>query len=424
MKNQTKIYLIILLIATFCGFWGIPELVKMSTHSPQKYPFVYYSSQLKELCFIDYSDKAYPMRDMSGNRYTLEQSDSLLPLFNYRQLMADGRMPASIEGYEMTMPLLRSKTVVKRISPEVFDTPEPGLYIMYEAMPKRVAKETPKDVFRFTDRIEFIDLASNGIDRKKSDAFQQELLKRGFAFPAQWIAGNMNPIKAYDEGYFSLDARGQLFHLKMVNGRPYVRDTHIGKTMEVHYFTMMEVGDKRFYGFLFDKSGHVSILEAGEGDYRVVQLDIEPMDIRNDELLVMGNLLYWTVSVTKPDGKEVYALKTETMERLAQHTLWGTPDNWARVSEWLFPLYITIKQHNSGYIYPVFHFTGFRAFIINLVVALLAFAAMKNNKRRVLNSAFVFFTGVVGLAAFVLLPASLKRKQTEKQTSIPTRIKN
>lgn len=410
MNHQKYIYLFILVTATLCGFWGIPELVKTSTYSPHKYPFVYYSSQLKELCFMDYANKEYPMYDRSGNLYTEQQYDSLLPLFNYRQLMADGRMPAEIEGYEMTMPLLRSKTVIKRINPEVFDSPETGLYIMYEAMPKRVTKETPKDVFRFSDRIEFIDIASNSIDRKKSDAFGQELLKKGFVFPARWISGNMNPLKAYDEGYFSLDANGRLFHIKMVNGRPFVKDTYIGQTTDIDCFVMIETGDKRFYGFLYDKGGNVYIIEAEEGGYRLTRLDIEPIDRKNDELMIMGNLLYWTVSATKPDRKEVYALKTGTLERVDEHVMWETPGKWENVSKWVFPVYITLKQSNSGYIYPLVHLTGIRAFITNLLLAVLLFVAGRNKKGRVFNSVYVLLTGVAGLGALLVLPGFFKKK--------------
>jgi hypothetical protein len=39
----------------------------------------------------------------------------------------------------------------------------------------------------------------------------------------------------------------------MVNGRPFIRITEAGKTIDIASFSILEVADKRFYGFLFSK---------------------------------------------------------------------------------------------------------------------------------------------------------------------------
>lgn len=275
MRYKAYIYILILILATFAGFWGIPKLAKTATYSPGKYPFVYYSSVLKELCLIDFRNSESPMRDLSGNIYSQQQSDSLLPLFNSRQLASEGKLPKEIEGREISLPLLRSKNVVYRYNPAKVYTPQPSMYIMYESMPKRVTRETPEDVFILTDRIKFVDAASNSINQEKTKRFQDELLKRGYVFPSQWLSGNMNPMKAYDEGFFSLDADNKLYHIKMVNGRPFVRDTHVGDSIDIAYFSMVETGDKRFYGFLYDSEGNVYIIEESGGKYAPLKLGID-----------------------------------------------------------------------------------------------------------------------------------------------------
>lgn len=415
MKYKKLIYILILIFATLIGMHCIPSLCKKATYSPDDYPFVYYSSMLKELCYIDFHDKEKPMRDSAGNMYTTAEFDSLMPMFNFRQLMVDGRLPDSIDGHEITPQILMAKNIVYRYSPEKFETPELGLYLMYESMPKRVGLELPEDVFRMTDKIEFIDDASNSINEKKGQIFQQALEKAGYAFPARWLSGNMNPRKRYDEGYFSLDNSNQLYHIKMVNGRPYVRNTQIGDSIDIKEFAMSEVGDKRFYGYLFDKEGSIYIIEGDEGKYKPIRLDIAPIDMKKDEVMIMGNLLYWTVAVTKPDGKDFYALKTETLECIEKSHIDRTPGKWDKVSEWLFPAYLNFEHRYSDYIYPQFTFTGYKAFIVNFILALLIALFIPNtSKKRIFNFIYILLTGIAGLVALLILPDFSTKKYKQK----------
>lgn len=404
MKHQKKIYYIILVFITLVGMWMIPSLVRKATYTPDSYPFVYYSSMLKELGIIDYKDKKTPLTDLEGNKYTTAQFDSLMPLLNYRQLMADGRLPDSIGGYEITPPLLRSKTVVFKYNPAEMQTPDPGLYILFESMPKRVGLEMPEDVFRMKDRIEFIDANTNTVNEEKSALFQQALDKEGYNFPSVLLAGNPNPRKPYDEGYFSIDAENNLFHMKMVNGRPYVRNTHVGDSINIAYFSILEVSDKRFYGFLFSKEGNVYIVEGVDGKYKPLQLDIPSVDLRHDQVTIMGNLLYWTVSVTTPEGRNYYGLKTETLEKVAEHTINRQDNKWDKVSKWLFPYYLTLQQTSSDYIFPLIHFISIWGFCLNALLSLSLLLISRSTKKRIFNSLYVLFTGIAGFIAILLLP--------------------
>jgi len=395
--------------------YAIPSLCKKITYSPDDYPFVYYSSILEELCYVDFGNKETPMRDGSGNLYTTAQYDSLMPLFNFRQLMTDGRLPDSISGHEITPPILMAKSIVYRYSPTKFSTPDIGLYIMYESMPKRVGLELPDDLFRLTDKIEFITNATNRVNEDKSRMFQQALEKAGYSFPAQWVSGNMNPRKRYDEGYFSLDNDSRLFHIKMVNGRPFVRNTHVGDSIDIEGFTMYEANDKRFYGYIYDKAGNIYIIESDEGKYKAIKLDISPIDIKNDEVMIMGNLLYWTVSVSTKEGKDVYGLKTETLECLQKIHMDRTPGKWDNVSKWLFSAYLTFEHNNTDYIYPRLTFTGYKALVTNLLLALIIGLFVPNpNKRRIFNFVYILFTGIAGLVALLLLPNFSNKKINSK----------
>jgi hypothetical protein len=403
--RKKTIHIILLLFITCVAAWALPALVKKATRVPERYPFIYYSSLLRELCIIDYGDDETPLSTLSGEKFSEAQFDSLLPLLNFRQLMADGHLPDSIDGIEITPPLLRSKSVVFRHNPVDTRTPRPRLHVLFESMPRRVGIEMPGDVFRLEDRLEFIDCETNRVDVEKSTRFQQALERRGYRFPARWSSGNPNPRKAYDEGYFSLDASGRLFHLKMVNGKPYVRDTRVSERVEVDAFSVFEAADKRFYGFLFGKQGDIYILEARDGGYHPLKLDIEPFDARRDRLVIMGNLLYWNVSVTTTAGRDYYALRTSTLERVASHHAAHAPGPWERLSRWTFPFYLTFDDPDSAYVYPRLHFTGWRGGIVHLLLALATgFLVPNNRRRRLYHSSYILITGVAGLLALLALP--------------------
>lgn len=411
-------YWFILLTFTTIGAWIIPVLIKKITVEPDNYPFIYYSSVVKELCIVDYSKKQAPVTEINGKTYTtIAQADSVLPLLKYRQLLADGKLPDSINGHEITVQKIRAKSVNYRFLPSRIGAPQTGLYIMYESMPKRVGIESPGDVFRLNKTIEFIDIKTNSVNTAKSSLFQEALLREGFKFPAKWVNGNMNPRKPYDEGYFILDNSGELFHLKMVNGHPFVRNTHAGTQVAVEWFDMLEVADKRFYGFLYDKAGNTYIIGNEDGHYGLLRLGIEPLNLKKDQMTIIGNMLYWTVAVTRENGKDYYGLDMGSLNRLSEYHVKKETDKWEKTSAWLFPFYLTFEDHNSDFLIPQFHSTGSLAFISNAILALLFVLIVKRSRnRKIENGTWILLFGISGAIASLLIPQS-STKFTQKNKS-------
>lgn len=410
MKFKKIIHLTILLFVTLIGMWAVPALVYKASYNSDRYPFVYYSTLLKDFGIIDYKNREFPMEDSKGNRYNTAQFDSLMPMLNYRQLMNDGKLPDSILGQKITLQTLRAGSVVYRYEPSRINTPVNGLYILFETMPKRVGLTIPDDVFRLRHKIEFIDAQTNSVDTEKSRSFQQVLEKEGFQFPARWLAGNPNPRKPYDEGYFVLDAGHQLFHMKMVNGRLYAKNTKIGDKIDAAYFSMLEVPDKRFYGFLFSRKGEIYILENDGARYKTVQLDIDPIDLQKDEVILMGNMFDWTVSVITPSAKKIYALDTQTLKRIGEQNIARTPGKWDAVSKWAFPVYLTFEISESNYVQPYFHFTKINGFALHVLLSLtIIIFVTGSTRKKSLCGIYILLTGIAGLIALFVLP-DLKNK--------------
>jgi len=401
MKNKNLIYLFVLLFVTLIGLWAVPELVKTATFSKPSYPFVYYSSVKKKFMFRELDKRPDKHHDDEGVLYEDKEFDAALPLLNYRQLTLNSEMPDSVDGVKIENQLLRTKQINFRYMPKYKNAPEIGLYIMYESLPKKGKLESPGDLFRLNDKIEFIDAETNMVDQEKSKKFQEALVKAGYVFPAQWTTGNLNIRKAYDEGYFSLDAQGQLFHIKMVNGRPFVRNTNLNPQIEIAYFSAQEPADKRYYGIFFDKSGYCYLLEEG---YQPLQLDIDPIGLDTDDMTILGNFLYWTVYVQKSDGRHYYALRTETLEQVRSALVEAPGNKWDAVAGVLFPFYLTFQKSTSEYLAPQLHFTAFTALITNVLLALLfAFIYPKRTmKKKIFTGSYVLVFGIAGALALLL----------------------
>lgn len=394
-------------LTTLLSMWILPSLIQKMTDSSKNYPFMYYSSVLKELCIMDFANGRESFQDISGNVYPRELYDSLLPLLNYRQLMMNGLLPDTLEGQVVEPKTIRMKQQIFRFYPSMVDAPQYPMGVLLEAMPKRLNLTLPGDYFRMDNRITFVDAQTNQVNEIKSERFTNELIRKGFAFPVKHFWGNPTTRKPYEEGYFCLDSKNQLFHLKMVNGRPFVKNTGIGNQIDIQWFAMHEVADKRYYGYLFGSDGELGILESTEeGGYYFRKMDIPAFDINHDELTIMGNMLYWTVRISHPTCMDMYALKTSTLEQVSTYHMAQKQTLWDHISKWLFITQVSPTHKEKAYVSLYFTSISLHALIINAIIALFFFFCKKNSislRRVCWMSVYLLFTGFIGLFTLFLV---------------------
>lgn len=402
MRYKNTYSIIIFIISTLVLSWAIPALIKKATVSKQNYPFVYYSSLLQDFAIKKTENKQTDYYDRKGNSYTREEYDSITPLLSYRQLTLSGIMPDSILGVEMETRMLRIKTVMWRYSPRDIHKPTLDLHLMYEAMSGRATLESPPDVFRLKDKMEFIDKTSNQINDSKSQLFQKKMEEKGFSFPAKKVWGNPLARKPYDEGYFVLDNNNELFHIKLVNRRPYVGNTRAGEKIDIAYFSIYEIPDKSIYGFIVSNEGELFTLNAG-GGYKLTKLDIEPIDINQHSVMMLGNMFYWMVNVTGPEGcsYNVLNLSNDLKQQDEPYFVKAKTDTWDTVSQWLFPFYISFDNKTTDYLIPDFTFNLGYAHLISFILALIfvfTLGKKRNTPKKVINGLIIL---LLGLPAFI-----------------------
>ncbi|MFI3240778.1 MAG: DUF4857 domain-containing protein [Bacteroidales bacterium] len=456
MKNRLPIYIITLLIVTVSAYVFVPPLVSRVIYKPIDVPFLQYSSIVKDFIAIDFREES-PLKSVSGKCFQAEDYDSILPLFNYRQLAMDGKLPICIDGDTLDLQRLQEKNISGSFRPKYYNMPTIDLNLLFEANNAKVSFTTPDDVMRISDKVEFILAETNTLDKAKGELFTSALERGGFTFPAKFVEGNNSVKKSYDQGFFIADANNALFHMMMIDGKPYVKRVRLPKDVIPRHFIMMEQADQRFYGMLFDENGGTYIIQRGDfddntyvdenfeqtlsgacdtsaadcascggcsagaiptnrplangSDYQLVKLDIANFDVENDSYSLFGNALYWTFSITSETGRKVFALDRESLQSIQEYSIDFPESRVEAVFKYILPFSVELYHGNSSYVAPTIGFNGWLAFVVNILFALLTLLIYRKRGRfAIYSAAYVMLFGVLGLIAVVVTPVALNNK--------------
>lgn len=288
--------------------WQIPWWYNYLRADASREPFTIYSQLLGDFIITDHDEGTMTYRSGQGGQYSREEVDSLLPTFYYRQLLTDGRLPDTLYGEAVTPQLIQQGAVTFRCSPRTLAAPAVALYPLLESASRRVKLEMPEDLFRITGQaIEFVDMKSNQTDKAKSALYTKLFQEKGFAFPAQRIAGNATAQKEYDNGYLLIDQGGKLFHLKQMAGKPYLRAIDLPEGVEAAEAFVWELPSRRHIGLISTRDHQLYLIER-EG-YRPCRLGIPSWDPHREDLTIIGNDLdSYTLKVSTADATSYYAL--------------------------------------------------------------------------------------------------------------------
>ena len=185
MSKTYKIIYYILLTAILA--WLLPWFYNLATLKKERTPFTLYSEIIEDFAMINVNQNEKDLRytDRKGNIYTERQFDSILPMFYYRQLVTDNRLPDTIRGVPVTASKIRRENFIFRTRPLDINVHHPELYSLLESRSKRVDLTMPDDVFRLTKNgIEFIDMESNQVNKENRHCFNPFSNKKKLLFPS------------------------------------------------------------------------------------------------------------------------------------------------------------------------------------------------------------------------------------------------
>jgi hypothetical protein len=353
MKNNkskiSNLKYIIIALAIIVLVWLLPALYELVSPRTDKMPLVVYSCLDSTFIRFENVNKQVHYIDFRGQEFTKAQADSLLPLFSFRQLVAEGRLPDSLYGVALTPKLIQQNTFHFKTSPKQLNKPAVGLYTLLESASGRVDLQLPPDVFRLTsDGLEFIDCETNKVNKAKSLSFSRELTKHGFTFPVQLIWGNGTTRKDYDNGFLLTDANSRLYQLKMVKGTPWVREIKAEDNW-IQLFTV-EPANRQLIGLIVNADNQLFVVRS---DGTIAHVGIDEYNPQTMQITIVGDLLHWTITEYTATDSRYYAVDAQTFEQVAKAIV---PDPQRplsqRIERWILPIRLRFTSWRTQLIFP------------------------------------------------------------------------
>ena len=344
------IYLIILLGVIVLA-WLLPSIYELVSPRTDKTPFVVYSCLDSTFIKIEVQDKQVHYTDFRGQEFTKSEADSLLPLFAFRQLVAEGRLPDSLFGIALTPKLIQQNSFHFKTSPKQLNKPAVGLYTLLESASGRVDLTLPPDVFRLTkDGLEFIDCESNTINKAKSLSFSRELTKQGFTFPVRLIWGNGSTRKDYDNGFLLTDTKNRLFQLKMVKGTPFVREIATDNLCGWKQVFTIEPANRQWIGLVVSNDDKLYVVNKA-GNTQLVGIDT--YDPQSMQITITGDLFHWTITEYTATDARYYAVNANTFEPVACAIVPDAPLPLSQqIERWILPVRLRFTSWRTQLIAP------------------------------------------------------------------------
>jgi hypothetical protein len=403
----------ILILAILVMSVYLPDFYWLLFSSKVNVPNVNYSIIDSSFVISRYVDGQFVYSNTKLDTFSRSDMEEKLPLYYYMQLVSDNKLPEEIHGVPIEINTIKRNRIFMRIRPNQLDMPQIQLFPLFESQSDRVNLEMPTDYFRIVERMEFIESSTNKINEEKSSLFTEALKEAGFSFPARKIFGNPTTRKAFDEGYFVVDKVGKLFHLKMVKGQPYVRDTKFPEDIEIHHIIVNENSLNEFYGLLISKSSDLIILQTD--NYRAVTFPLDgKYDYRKDNLVFSTDIFLRNATIRQAGGIKVITADTD------YQLIDNYEENWPRrrdtkagiAAAYIFPFSLSLINSNSLYIDFYFEKYAFSSLFLNILLALglgyWIFRRQKNLNGQWGNLLLVVLGGIYGFIAVLAFTERIK----------------
>ncbi len=383
----------------------IPHYYRLLFYTPTSFQYVLYSSLLKEVMIYDKLDEEKEWKSVSGKRYTRSESDSLMPLFNYRALMLSGKMPKAVGNIKIDAEQMQKEYFALKINGSSLNRRLIPLFPLFETASANEQPEWPKELFRIGKKMEFINCRTNSINIKKSTVFTEALKKSGFIFPAHRVFLNPSVLKPYDSGVFMEDHPGNIFHLKSVNGKPIIVKTDIADNKKIKSLIIREIPSKQFWGFAVTEDNELFAILTD--NYRLKKIELPDYDSDRDHIYIRGNLLYRVF--TCYHGNEQFTVVTDRQFNPidSYDKKWST---WketisGKIFSLIFPFALKLKQSNSIFADLYVDSVNYKSLYLNVALLLLYIVRKYRNgiKLNYLDLSLIALTGIYGFVAVTII---------------------
>jgi len=330
------------------------------------------------------------------------------PFLFYSQLQRWGIAPDSVKGYPMRDFSNRIHTMSLRFDPRETAIAQIPLYPLLESAGEYITLSFPDDFFRIRQRLEFISPVDRSIVDSLTIRFSDALDAAGFQYPAQSIYGNPTTHKIFDEGYYVVDQAGRLWHLKKVDGKPFIQLIELPAGCQVQSLQVIEHPIRQIRAALLTRERDYYFILWD--DYRPVRLPLDRAPGRPGTVSIYLDPFGCQLLHNRENSTTCYLLDRD-YRLLKSHTETWTPRHETlagRVYGALFPYSCQIRSADDRYIHLTLRLNGWPA-LIGIAVALLATLLARRyypalRRSPIAELGWVAVGGLYGFIALLLIP--------------------
>jgi len=396
-----RILLLVLVVIVTSIFIPYFYWISFSERIVTKY--IEYSPILNDFVILDYAVEKY--YDREGKNYTREETDELLPISHYTLLLRKDLLPDSLKGIELKADEIRINSIMFKAKPSMYNYPEINLFPLFESQPERFKLEMPDEFFRITNRMEFINCASNTIDENLTTSFSEVLQANEFSFPSKGVYGNPTTRKAFDEGYLVIDSNDKLFHIKRIKNKPYCKKVEIPDDIKIKMVFLREYSLKEYYAYIVTEDNKLFLLLFET--YEFQEVPIKDYDSEKDILKFQADLFYRTVTIYKENSFNVYVIDRQynLIDQYEEKWLTNIEMTAGIVSTYIFPFELSITSVDSDYIdfyFSEYHYSSL--YLSILLIVIMTLISRKKKKNHNLNKLIpdlliILVAGIFGFIA-------------------------
>ncbi len=388
------------------SFW-IPKTYKGVVKDNSLASYVFYSPTQKRFIYKQhFGNHNFIFGDSKDNIFTRKEFEEGLPFTYWRNLETQNKLPIVVDGREFHKKEIKAARQSFKIEPtDLFDHKKQiEIYPLFNPSSKKGMIAFPEMMFSLKDRFTVYQSEPNGIDETLSIRYTKLLQDKGFTFPAKIIAGKTTNIKPLDEGYFIVDAKDKLFHMKKYDDTLYLNEVSLDKKIKIRHIKISESRKKEFYGSLLGEDNSLYLITYD--NYKLVKLPLKGYNPDIMTLQIFADPISKTIRYQ--DDKQIHAIGIDKEYNLLDTFTVSIPQInplYKNIFEYIFPFYIEQDIYKSFESYRIM-IGSYKAYIISALLALLYIAFLyfrkKDIKSHIMKIVFVFLTGVFGVI-FLLL---------------------
>ncbi|MGP1560780.1 MAG: DUF4857 domain-containing protein [Helicobacteraceae bacterium] len=310
-----------------------------------------------------------------GSKISQEELFELFPFIYYRYLISQNRFPSKFAHFGKDQNAIKDQIQFFRLGADEATKIDVPLYILLESAPKFSKLSPPQDLYSIGDKITFITMRTNTVNKEKSLKFTEALRQAGAVFPIKKTFSNPNIRKPFDEGAFMVDSQSRIFHVKLKNGAPVVINTGIAK--DPKYIKIDEDERRDFYGTL--STGDEIYLISYE-NYELKRLPLKTYAYDKSTVNIRTSPVYRTFSIKDAQQSSCAITQlnyTPHKEKTLSQPLQESAAQ--RLRRYIFAFSFSIHKPRGEY--EILPKISPRALALNLVLTLIYIAAFARQNR-------------------------------------------